>query len=92
MIQQEHNKKKFKKWNSGPSAKEDNWIVVEWYVMDIWWWWNYIVNIEWMDLVVNAYAWGKLKKNNIKLMKWDRVQVKLNEYDPKKWIITFRLK
>ncbi len=67
-------------------------IVVEWVIEKIVWWWNYQVKIDDMDMVVTAYASGKMKKFNIKMVEWDRVQVELNEYDPSKGRIIYRFK
>lgn len=65
-------------------------IVVEWVVEKILWGWDYQIKIDDMDMVVKAYASWKIKKNNIKIIEWDRVQVELNEYDPQKWRIIYR--
>lgn len=32
-----------------------------------------------------------MKKNNIKVIIWDKILIKLNEYDPTKWLIIKRL-
>lgn len=84
-------KKKYKPRENSWS-KDDNSIVVEWIILEIWGWRNYVVKVESMDLIVNAYASWKLFRNKIVIMKGDKVQIKLNEYDPTRWIIIFRLK
>lgn len=70
-------------------AKNDA-IEVEGIVDDILWWWKYKVYIEDMDLTVTAYAAGKMKKFNIKIIPGDKVTVELNPYEPTQWRITYR--
>ncbi len=67
-------------------------IVVDWVVEKILGWWSYQIKVDDMDMFVTAYASGKMKKFNIKIIEWDRVQVELNEYDPSKWRIIYRSK
>ncbi len=50
----------------------------------------YKVNIEDMWITVTAYASGKMKKFNIKIIEGDKVKVELNEYDPSKGRIVLR--
>lgn len=59
-------------------------------VVEILWWWNYKVYIEDMDLMVTAYAAGKMKRFNIKIIPWDMVNVELSPYEPTKWRIVYR--
>lgn len=65
-------------------------IEVEGIVKDILWWWKYLVYIEDMDMEVQAYAAGKMKKFRIKIIPGDLVTVELNPYEPTKWRITYR--
>jgi len=65
-------------------------IEVEGVVKDILWWGKYEVYIEDMDLVVVAYAAGKMKRFNIKIIPGDIVTVELNPYEPTKGRITYR--
>ena len=44
----------------------------------------------WMEVI--AYPAGKMKKFNIKILEWDRVDVELNQYDPTKGRIIYRHK
>jgi len=67
-------------------------IVMEWRISKTLWGGTYQVKLEWMDMFVTAYPSGKMKKNNIKIIEWDRVQLELNEYDPTKWRIIYRFK
>lgn len=41
---------------------------------------------------VIAYMSGKMKQHKITVIPWDKVQIELNEIDPRKWRITFRFK
>ncbi len=50
----------------------------------------YRVRLQDMDLEITAYAAGKMKKFNIKIIPWDIVTVQLNPYEPTKWRIVFR--
>ena len=43
-----------------------------------------------MDLTVTAYAAGKMKRFNIKIIPGDIVTVELNPYEPTQWRITYR--
>lgn len=43
-----------------------------------------------MDLEVTAYAAGKMKKHNIKIIPGDIVKVELSPYEPTKGRITYR--
>lgn len=70
-------------------AKEE-WIVLEWVVDKILWWWMYLVILDWW-MAVQAKLKGKLKQRKIKIIPWDKVQVQLNEIDPTKWYIIYRL-
>ncbi len=65
-------------------------IEVEGIVKDVLWWGKYQVYIEDMDMEVEAYAAGKMKKFRIKIIPGDIVQVELNPYEPTKWRITYR--
>lgn len=53
-------------------------------------WKIYEVEIEWW-LITNLNLKWKLKKNHIRIIEWDKVEVELNEIDPTKWYITKRL-
>lgn len=67
-------------------------IVVEGVIEKVLGWWNYQIKIDDMDLTIMAYASWKMKKFNIKIIEWDKVQVELNEYDPSKGRIIYRFK
>lgn len=43
-----------------------------------------------MDLEIEAYAAGKMKKHHIKIIPGDFVKVELNEYEPTKGRIVYR--
>ena len=66
------------------------WIVLEWVVEKILWWWMYSIILDWWMKVQAKPKW-KLVKSRIKIVMWDRVQVELNEIDPTKWYIIYRL-
>lgn len=70
-------------------AKEEG-IILEWVVDKILWWWTYSVILDWW-MVVHAKPKGKLKQRKIKIIPWDKVQVQLNEIDPTKGYIVYRL-
>lgn len=53
---------------------------------------TYKIKIQNADFEVKAYKWWKMKKNHIKLLPGDRVQVELNPYDISKWRIVYRYK
>lgn len=75
-------------------SKNDDKIEVEWVIMkalpslvfdvqlpdDFWW------------QIVKWYLSGKMKKNFIKLIEWDKVLIELSPYDLSKWRIVFRQK
>lgn len=65
-------------------------IEVEWVVTDLLWWWTYEVMIKDMDVKVTAYAAGKMKRYNIKIIPGDVVKVELSPYEPTKGRITYR--
>ena len=65
-------------------------IEVEGTVVDILWWGKYKVHIDDMDLDITAYAAGKMKRFNIKIIPGDIVKVELNPYEPTQWRITYR--
>jgi translation initiation factor IF-1 len=50
----------------------------------------YRVRLQDMDLEITAYAAGKMKKFNIKIIPGDIVTVQLNSYEPTKGRIVFR--
>ncbi len=70
-------------------TKKDE-IVMEWIVEKIVWWWTYLVILDWW-LKVHAKAKWKLTRMRIKILPGDKVQVQLNEVDPTKGYITYRL-
>ncbi len=70
-------------------AKEEA-IEVEWLVLEILWWGKYKIQVMDMDMEVEAYAAGKMKKFRIKIIPWDLVTVELNPYEPTKWRIVYR--
>jgi len=70
-------------------AKEEA-IEVEGLVLEILWWGKYKVQIIDMDMEVEAYAAGKMKKFRIKIIPGDLVTVELNTYEPTKWRIVYR--
>ncbi len=65
-------------------------IEVEGLVLEILWWGKYKVQILDMDMEVEAYAAGKMKRYRIKIIPWDLVTVELNTYEPTKWRIVYR--
>ena len=51
------------------------------------------VEVECEDnVIVRGVLCGRMKKRRIKVMKGDRVQVKISPYDPSHGIITWRLR
>ena len=44
------------------------------------------------DIIVKGVLSGRMKKNRIKVMKGDRVQVSVSPYDTSHGLITFRFK
>lgn len=69
---------------------KDPGLVMEWVVKKILGGWMYSVLLDgWME--VQAKPKGKLIKSKIKIVIGDRVQVELNEIDPKKGYIVYRL-
>ena len=65
-------------------------LVMEWVVEKVLWWGMYSVLLDgWMK--VQAKPKGKLIKSKIKIVIGDRVQVELNEIDPTKGYIIYRL-
>jgi len=70
-------------------VKEEG-IVLEWIVKKVVWWWNYIVELDgWLK--IHAKPKWKLVKMKIKILPGDKVRVQLNEVDPTKGYITYRL-
>ena len=70
-------------------AKEEG-IIMEWIVKKVAWWWNYIIELDsWLK--VYAKPKWKLIKMKIKILPGDRVKVQLNEIDPIKGYIIYRL-
>lgn len=65
-------------------------IEVEGLVLEILWWGKYKIQVIDMDMQVEAYAAGKMKKFRIKIIPWDLVTVELNPYEPTKWRIVYR--
>lgn len=61
-------------------------------VVNMLWGGKYLVRLDSNDMEVNAYASGKIKKNNIKIIEWDKVRVELNEVDPTQGRIIYRFK
>lgn len=53
---------------------------------------KYRVKLDDNEMEINAYAAGKIRKNNIKIIEWDRVKVELNEVDPTQGRIIYRFK
>ena len=70
-------------------AKEEG-IVLEWIVDKILWGWMYSVELDWWMKVQAKPKW-KLTKMRIKILPGDKVRVQLNEIDPTKGYITYRL-
>ena len=70
-------------------AKEEG-IVLEWVVDKILGWWTYAVILD-GGMIVHAKPKWKLKQRKIKIIPGDRVQVQLNEIDPTKGYIVYRL-
>lgn len=54
--------------------------------------WNYKVILSDINMSVICMLSGKMKLHNIKIIAWDKVKVELNEIDPTKWRITYRVK
>jgi len=67
-----------------------NWIVMEWIVEKFLWWWDIKVLVGNNLSIFCKLSWN-MKKNKIKVILWDEVEVSINEYDPKKWMIIKRL-
>ena len=65
-------------------------LVMEWVVEKVLWGWMYSVLLD-GGMKVQAKPKGKLIKSKIKIVIWDRVQVELNEIDPTKGYIIYRL-
>lgn len=86
------NQKKFNNYNDNKkSLSDENSILLEWEILLILWWWKYKVKLLWMDnVIVEWYLSWKMKKNKIKLITWDYVNIELNQFDMLKWRIVFR--
>jgi len=70
--------------------KENDWIVLDGIVNKVLGWWMYLVVLDgWME--VRAKPKWKLIRSRIKIVMGDKVQVELNEIDPTKWYIIYRL-
>jgi len=68
----------------------EEWIVLEGIVDKVLWWWMYSIILDgWMK--IQAKPKWKLRRSRIKIVMWDKVQVELNEIDPTKWYIIYRL-
>jgi translation initiation factor IF-1 len=65
-------------------------IELEGLIVEILWGWWYKVDL-WNGMFVKWKPAGKLRKNNIKLIVWDKVKIELNEYDPTVGRIVYRL-
>ena len=65
-------------------------IVMEWIVEKVLWWWMYSIILD-GGMKVQAKPKWKLIKSRIKIVMWDKVQVELNEIDPTKGYIIYRL-
>lgn len=65
-------------------------IEVEGIVVDVLGWGKYKIKITDMDLEIEAYAAGKMKKFNIRIIPGDLVKVQLSPYEPTKWRIVYR--
>ena len=65
-------------------------IVMEGIVDKVLWWWMYSVILD-GGMKVQAKPKGKLIKSRIKIVMGDKVQVELNEIDPTKGYIIYRL-
>ena len=68
----------------------EEWIVLEGIVNKVLWWWMYLVILDWW-MKVHAKPKWKLIRSRIKIVMWDKVQLELNEIDPTKWYIVYRL-
>jgi translation initiation factor IF-1 len=51
---------------------------------------KYLVMIKDMDMQIEAYAAGKMKKHNIRIIPGDAVKIELNPYEPTKGRIVYR--
>jgi translation initiation factor IF-1 len=72
-------------------VKEDA-LVVQWEVLEILWWWVYLVKPTDMDIEVRAQLAWKMRMHKIKILVWDIVQVELNQYEPSVGRIVYRWK
>jgi len=70
--------------------KENEWIVLDGIVDKVLWWWMYSVILDW-GMQVRAKPKWRLVRSRIKIVMGDKVQVELNEIDPTKWYIIYRL-
>lgn len=75
-----------------PNMSESEAIVMDWTVMEVLPWGKYKIQLHDIDMVVEGYASGKMRKFRIKIIVWDSIQVELNPYEPKKGRILFREK
>lgn len=71
-------------------TKDTTDVLMEWTVVDILWGWKYKVKLDESDFEVIAYASWKMKKNKIKIIAWDKVQVSVNPYEITQGRIVFR--
>lgn len=72
-------------------SKNEDVLLFEGEVIDVLWGWTYkvvIPSMDWFEVVAKP-SW-KMKKNNIKIIPWDMVEIELCEYDMTVWRITFR--
>ncbi len=53
---------------------------------------RFLVELEESQLVITAYAAGKIRKNHIRILEGDRVTVEMTPYDLTKGRIKFRHK
>jgi len=69
---------------------KNEWLIMEWVVEKVLGWGMYLVLLGWWMKVQAKPKW-KLIKSKIKIVIWDKVQVELNEIDPTKGYIIYRL-
>ena len=72
--------------------KESNKVEFEWVIDETLPWGNYKVILNDINMSVTCMLSGKMKLHNIKIISWDKVKVELNEIDPTKWRITYRVR
>lgn len=70
----------------------DDKIVMDGEIKSLVWWWEYEVELTWNWMTVRVYPSWKIKKNNIRMIEGDKVQVELDSTDPTRGRIIYRYK